>query len=428
LGELFWYSLSSCWGTTGCTAATFTKPFTIPLDLGFSGPVRFYTYKPQPDDPAYAFMAYQLGCIRTTCSALGKSCGSWPDACGGTLTCGGACVVPINGSCSATIDTCTTGTYTAGTDTATNDIWSCTGLGGGTTAPCSKAKVTPNLKADFNSLMPVTVTVDGNPKTFPVTISNVGTASTGGGFTNVFQLATAPDGGGTVTQKSIFLTSAALGANLTTPVSAPYTFSSADIGDRSIRVCADKNLSMIGTIDEGSNEGDNCGTWVNVTVSAKCTNVIMVPHTSLCTDDDKLLDADTSSTFVDACSTPVGGSPKCEFACESGWHKEDGACVQDSSPGSCNPYVNSPSGLVLAPFANVGQLVIWTAGAPLPATYSWTPAGLGAVGGSPNVKTYSVRYSTIGSKTVSLNGNSCTIGTGTGTTLPIINNPDFHDF
>jgi hypothetical protein len=108
LGELFWYSLSSCWGSTGCTSATFSKSFTIPLDLGFSGPVRFYTYKQEPGDPLYAFMGYQLGCIRTTCPALGKSCGTWSDACGGTLNCGICSTSQTcqNGTCVCTPTTC----------------------------------------------------------------------------------------------------------------------------------------------------------------------------------------------------------------------------------------------------------------------------------------------------------------------------------
>ncbi|MFA6271118.1 MAG: hypothetical protein WC657_07995, partial [Candidatus Paceibacterota bacterium] len=53
-------------------------------------------------------------------------------------------------------------------------------------------------------------------------------------------------------------------------VSSNYTFPST--GSYSVRACADNNASMVGVITE-SNEGDNCGAWTTITVSAAATAV-----------------------------------------------------------------------------------------------------------------------------------------------------------
>jgi hypothetical protein len=47
---------------------------------------------------------------------------------------------PTNGSCSTTLNQCTTGTFQDVTDTTTNNLWNCLGSNGGTTASCSSAK------------------------------------------------------------------------------------------------------------------------------------------------------------------------------------------------------------------------------------------------------------------------------------------------
>ncbi|MEO5367407.1 MAG: right-handed parallel beta-helix repeat-containing protein [Magnetococcus sp. WYHC-3] len=48
--------------------------------------------------------------------------------------------VPINGSCSQTLNTCTAGTFSDMADTDTNHLWQCLGLNGGTNASCSLPK------------------------------------------------------------------------------------------------------------------------------------------------------------------------------------------------------------------------------------------------------------------------------------------------
>jgi hypothetical protein len=48
-------------------------------------------------------------CTPTTCSALGKNCGSWPDGCGNTLNCG-TCSAPLTCSNGACVCQCSDGT------------------------------------------------------------------------------------------------------------------------------------------------------------------------------------------------------------------------------------------------------------------------------------------------------------------------------
>jgi hypothetical protein len=88
---------------------------------------------------------------------------------------------------------------------------------------------------------------------------------------------------------------------------------------------------------------------------------------------------------------------------------------------TCNPLVHDSAGDRIADFANVGQLVTWTSNV----TGAWT--GNGVIGTPPSGTTYQVRYSTVGNKTVSINGTLCQTKSG-GTSLPIINDPNFHEF
>ncbi len=129
---------------------------------------------------------------------------------------------------------------------------------GGTPPPPPSA---PDLTA--NAITP-SVATSGSPVTFSGTIVNNGNASTVNSFSNLFQVASASNGGGTISTISAN-TRAALSAGTSGSVSAtPYTFSSA--GTYSVRLCADSNTSLSGTIAE-SNENNNCSGWSNVSVA-----------------------------------------------------------------------------------------------------------------------------------------------------------------
>jgi hypothetical protein len=49
---------------------------------------------------------------------------------------------PVNGFCGGTKDTCTVGNFVDIADATTTYLWTCTGLNGGTTSPCSTLKAT----------------------------------------------------------------------------------------------------------------------------------------------------------------------------------------------------------------------------------------------------------------------------------------------
>jgi hypothetical protein len=123
----------------------------------------------------------------------------------------------------------------------------------------------PDLTA--GSVSPITVNVN-QPTSFTSVISNIGIASTGGTFFNFFQVATAADGGGTISDVSEEIVTPTLAAGATRIITSiyPYTFSSP--GTYSLRACADKlNRNNLGIITE-SNEDNNCGAWTNITVNA----------------------------------------------------------------------------------------------------------------------------------------------------------------
>ncbi len=104
-------------------------------------------------------------------------------------------------------------------------------------------------------------------------VSNIGTATTGVGFNNLWQVNTAANGGGTTSVVSVNAMAALPPASTYTATSS-YTFTSA--GTYSVRLCADMNSSMVGTIAE-SNEGNNCSSWTNVAVGTPSSPDLVVP-------------------------------------------------------------------------------------------------------------------------------------------------------
>lgn len=140
---------------------------------------------------------------------------------------------------------------------------------------CSPAVTTPDLTASASTPTIATVNV---AQTFSSTISNTGNASTGASFSNFFQVATAANGGGTVTDLTA-TTMSALVASGSGTASVSRTFTTA--GTYSVRACADKSSSAnLGTIAE-SNENNNCGGWTNVTVSPASTCIAAGTGTGL---------------------------------------------------------------------------------------------------------------------------------------------------
>jgi hypothetical protein len=99
-----------------------------------------------------------------------------------------------------------------------------------------------------------------------VLIANIGTNATGRTFRNLFQVATAPGGGGTVTDIAIPLM-ANLAAGDIIWGNTSYIFSAA--GTYSVRACADKTSAgdLAGVVGE-SDENNNCGGWTDIVVTS----------------------------------------------------------------------------------------------------------------------------------------------------------------
>lgn len=119
----------------------------------------------------------------------------------------------------------------------------------------------PDLVAGATT--PVTATV-GVPLTFSGLVTNQGDINTPSSFPYFFQVATAPNGGGTVTDLSsgtMALLSSGASATATSP---SYTF--VGIGNHSVRLCADKSSSAGGGWVAESDENNNCGPWTTVDV------------------------------------------------------------------------------------------------------------------------------------------------------------------
>jgi hypothetical protein len=106
-------------------------------------------------------------------------------------------------------------------------------------------------------------------KTFSSTISNIGTADTVLSFRNLLQLATGPNGTGTVTDIAS-TTMGHLDNGKTSREDFSYRFTST--GTYYLRVCADKGSmgDTTGAINEtavAEGENNNCGAWTAITVN-----------------------------------------------------------------------------------------------------------------------------------------------------------------
>jgi hypothetical protein len=146
----------------------------------------------------------------------------------------------------------------SGTITESNELNNCGGW-----TPVVVATNSPDLTA---SAITPTATTTGTT-ILKATISNNGGASTGIGFTNLFQSADAIDGLGATNLGTA--ASVAVAANGTSIVTFSKTFTA---GTYYIRACADLNMAWVGTIAEPqpspNGEFNNCGDWTPVVVSA----------------------------------------------------------------------------------------------------------------------------------------------------------------
>jgi hypothetical protein len=132
---------------------------------------------------------------------------------------------------------------------------------------CMKVTVAPAASADVDlraGLTSPTVASVGISSGFSSVITNYGTGSTGISFSNFFQVATATNGGGTITDLA-YSNMTALAGGASDISSTSYTFPSA--GTYSMRACADKKTAGDTGVIVETNEGNNCGAWADVVVT-----------------------------------------------------------------------------------------------------------------------------------------------------------------
>jgi hypothetical protein len=123
------------------------------------------------------------------------------------------------------------------------------------------ASPSPDLIA--GAVTPNTATANVS-KTFYSTITNQGSTATGGSFPTFFQVATAVNGGGTITDlTSSTVSNLPPGGNNTATKS--YTFTANGI--YSMRACADKTSSSGGGVVTEVDETNNCGVWTTITAT-----------------------------------------------------------------------------------------------------------------------------------------------------------------
>ncbi|MFA5840874.1 MAG: CARDB domain-containing protein [Candidatus Paceibacterota bacterium] len=125
--------------------------------------------------------------------------------------------------------------------------------------------------SDLTASAPAPVMATPNvAQTYTSTISNIGTATTGAGFTNLFQISSFSSGSNPTNYTTT--TASAVAAGGTTTTSKSLTLAA---GTYYMRVCADNDASFTGTISE-SNETNNCSTgaptpWTAITVGVACS-------------------------------------------------------------------------------------------------------------------------------------------------------------
>ena len=188
-----------------------------------------------------------------------------------------------------------------GTITESNETNNC---GGGditwTTITISNPPPTPQPDLTAGDVTTLTSPVAGTPVTLRATITNGGTATTGAGFTNLFQIDS--DSNHAVWTAGPTDPSPTLVVGGTDVTQASYTFPSS--GTWYVRACADNNTSMVGTITE-STETNNCGNggvWVSINVAPA------VVATALLTATPSTIVSDDSSSLTWVCGNSTSAS------------------------------------------------------------------------------------------------------------------------
>jgi len=206
----------------------------------------------------------------------------------------------------------------------------------------------PDLTA--GSITPITAIVNVST-TFSLGISNIGSASTGIGFNNFFQVSSANPNNPSFNQGQIEdltppVPMNALPAGLSGLISKSHRFTSSGI--YFMRACADKsNRNDPGIIDE-SNENNNCGIWTTITVGDKttlCDDVkaknygLPLPcyYEDLCFDPTALNYGKPLPCKYDECPLGLTNYPKCDVCVNGATNPPECTLFDKCPPGLTNP-------------------------------------------------------------------------------------------
>lgn len=271
-----------------------------------------------------------------------------------------------DGNSCTTSDRCSGGSC-SGTNTpvqGTLSVWStCTGTcGGGSgiqTRTCTGSSCGGNCNGasltqgcvnntacsgiDLTSSSPSpSSAIAGTPVSFTATITNGGSISTGVNFRNFFQVSTAANGGGTVSDLVSTVMSALASGASNTATSPSYTFPSA--GTYSVRTCADKSSSGNSGVITELNEGNNCSTtWTNVTVASAAAAVVSITANSTTIPYNTATMLNWSYSGATSCTiTPpatIGGYPNGSGSVSTGNLTVGRTYTISCSPGGANSNV-----------------------------------------------------------------------------------------
>ena len=208
----------------------------------------------------------------------------------------------------------------------------------------------PDLVAD--SVIPITATVNAN-QIFSSAISNIGAADVSGTITHLFQYDDDADHTSGVTASTTTSTIPIAANTGTVVVTNSRTFTTS--GDKYIRVCADNNVSFVGTVPE-SNENNNCSiSWTFVTVTPAPKHALVagpvVPITASVGVAQTYI-----STIINIGAAGTGTGFQNLFQTSP---------VSDGSSGVVNyPVTSNMSALVAGGSANTSQSITFPVGTP----------------------------------------------------------------
>ncbi|MEK6808272.1 MAG: hypothetical protein AABY14_01145, partial [Nanoarchaeota archaeon] len=110
-----------------------------------------------------------------------------------------------------------------------------------------------------------------------------------------------------------------------------------------IQIPSGESGKYIITIQGTDNDGCIRTETGEFNVIAQCTGTTVWNNADICVGDDIALPRDTTKTLVDSCTD----NTKCEYECNTGYHKEGQICVVNNNPPTITKFTVTPSKVVV---------------------------------------------------------------------------------